>query len=69
MCFFLLKIIVMIIYMEVFLIQKVVLGTSCLETSHTSKGSGSFCAAIGCSNRKGVHKERHFFRFPKEKER
>ena len=43
--------------------------TSAAFVYMASKGSGSFCATFGCSNRKGVHKEIHFYRFPKEKER
>ena len=34
-----------------------------------SNRSGSFCAAFGCSNSKSVEKEKHYFRFPKDKER
>ena len=34
-----------------------------------SNGSGSFCAAFGCSNRKGAHKKVISFHFQKEKER
>ena len=32
-----------------------------------SNRSGSFCAAFGCS--KSVEKVKHYFRFPKDKER
>ena len=34
-----------------------------------SNRSGSFCAAFGGSNNKSVEKEKHYFRFPKVKER
>ena len=31
--------------------------------------SGSYCAAIGCSNRWSQKKEKHFHRFPKDPDR
>ena len=34
-----------------------------------SNRSGSFCAAFGCSKCKSLEKEKHYFRFPKDKER
>ncbi|ELU16126.1 hypothetical protein CAPTEDRAFT_213058 [Capitella teleta] len=34
-----------------------------------SKSSGSFCAAAGCSEKKQVSRNRHFFRFPKDSNR
>ena len=39
---------------------------SCLSYK-ASKGNGSFCAAFGCSNRKSIHKKRHFFSFSERK--